>query len=174
MIDIGQVGPRAGRAAQAFRSLGAYFCGVQCTYGLVSVDTDVLRCMKVRGMCSAEIDEVADEFGKACSEVGSKGCIDASAFAQKLAEASQSITSHADTEGCRELIEFVVIGFDTNGGTSVISEVLFDIFEPLRSCGDASPDATKAFQRFIGNVTAICNPQETLTLFLATLGEASE
>ena len=64
--------------------------------------------------------------------------------------------------------------FATANGTSVINAVLFEVFEPLQQCSSTSPDAVKAMQKFIAQLAAHCNPQETLTLFMSTLGEASE
>ncbi len=95
-------------------------------------------------------------------------------FAQRLAETAQKSAVRRDTDSCCALVEYAVSAFDTVEGTSVMSEVLFEVFEPLQACSAASVSATLAFDSFIGRVAAKCNPQESLTLFLATLGEESE
>lgn len=99
---------------------------------------------------------------------------DAHAFAQRLVESAHQSVVEVDTERSRGLLECAVSAFDTTHGTSVLNEVLFEIFEPLQACSRTSVGANKTFEEFIERVAAKCNPQECLTLFLATMGEASE
>ena len=125
-------------------------------------------------MGAGTVAELTGTFQRACSAVHGDATTDAHTFAQRLAEVAQVSVVQSDTDLCRRLVDFAVSAFDTGDGASVMNEVLFEVFEPLQACGSASISGNKAFESFIGEVTAKCNPQETLTLFLATLGEASE
>ena len=125
-------------------------------------------------MHAVTVSELISSFQKACSTVHADATADARTFAQSLAEVAQVSVAHCDTDACDTLIGFAVSAFDTEDGASVMNEVLFEVFEPLQACGSASTSGKTAFGNFIGEVAAKCNPQESLTLFLATLGEASE
>lgn len=125
-------------------------------------------------MCVDTAPELARIFEKASNGVSSNDWTHANSFAKEVRNTAHRLEIPADGEGCVTLIEFCISAFDTEKGTSVINEVLFEVFEPLKNCSSASPNANKAFETFIGKVAAKCNPQESLTLFLATLGEASE
>ena len=123
--------------------------------------------------------ELISAFESACNEVMSSPSTDAhtshaQTFAQTLAEVANKSAVQKDIDSCCALVEYAVSAFDTVEGTSVMSAVLFEVFEPLQACNCASVSANVAFDTFLGRVAAKCNPQESLTLFLATLGEASE
>ena len=125
------------------------------------------------------VSEVTRAFERACSAMmGNAGTdaqtLDAHAFAQRLVESAQESVVQVDTDRSRGLIEYAVSAFDTGHGTSVMNEVLFELFQPLEACSRASVGAKKTFESFVERVAAKCNPQECLTLFLATMGEASE
>ena len=120
------------------------------------------------------VARVAASFERACSAVSGKDLADVNAFAQILCDTAQEASVEADTETRNQLVKLAEAAFATANGTSVINAVLFEVFEPLQQCSSTSPDAVKAMQKFIAQVAAHCNPQETLTLFMSTLGEASE
>lgn len=123
--------------------------------------------------------EVTGAFERACSIGTGSPSTDphtshAHTFAKRLAETAHISAVQRNADSCCALVEYAVSAFDTVEGTSVMSEVLFEVFEPLQACSRASVSASIAFDNFTGRVAAKCNPQESLTLFLATLGEASE
>ena len=120
------------------------------------------------------VARVAASFERACSAVSGKDLADVNVFAQIICDTAQEAFVGADTETCDELVKLAESAFATANGTSVMNVVLFEVFEPLQLCSSASTDALEAFQKFIAQVAASCNPQETLTLFMSTLGEASE
>ena len=121
---------------------------------------------------------VLESLSKACDAVNSKDpqavavyCAD---FARSVCEAAEKGVVADDADACTKLIDYVVSAFDTGSGTSVISEVLFEVFEPLQDCSNASSTAAAAFEGLLGKLAAACSPQEALTLYLAVLSDASQ
>ena len=125
-------------------------------------------------MSLAGVARVAASFERACSAVSGEDLADVNIFAQIFCDTAQEASVGAETETCDQLVKLAESAFATATGTSVMNAVLFEVFEPLQQCSIASKDASKAFQKFIAQVAASCNPQETLTLFMSNLGEASE
>jgi hypothetical protein len=125
-------------------------------------------------MSPADIARVTASLKRACSAVGGENLADVNAFAQIVCDTAHRALNESDPKTCDQLVKLAESAFATINGTSVINAVLFEVFEPLQQCVSAYPNATKAFQSFIAQVAANCNPQETLTLFMSTLAEAAE
>ena len=126
-------------------------------------------------MSFAHVQAVLDPLSKACDAVNSKAFAGyCAAFARSVCEAADISTAADNADACTELIDCIVSAFDTGNGTSVISEVLFEVFEPLQGCSNASPTAAAAFEGLLGKVADACSPQEALTLYLAVLSDASQ
>ena len=89
-------------------------------------------------------------------------------FARLVCGAAKKSVAADNEDTCAKLIDCVVSAFDT------VSEVLFEVFEPLQDCSNASSTAAGAFDGLLGKLAAACNPQEVLTLYLAVLSDASQ
>ena len=124
----------------------------------------------------AHVHAVADSLSKACDAVNSK---DPQAVAECCADYARSVCGAAEksvavdnVDTCAELIDCVVSALDSDSGSSVIREVLFEVFEPLQDLSNASSTAAAAFDGLLGKLAAACSPQEVLTLYLAVLSDA--
>ena len=129
-------------------------------------------------MSFVQFHAVLDSLSKACDAVNSKDpqavadyCAD---FARSVCETAEKGVAADDADACTKLIDCVVSAFKTGSGTSVVSEVFFEVFEPLRECSNASATAAAAFDRLLRKVAVACSPQEALTLYLAVLSDASQ
>ena len=127
-------------------------------------------------MSFVRLHAVLDSLSKACDAVNSKDpravADNCAGYARLVCEAAEQCVVADDADACTKLIDNVVSAFDTGSGTTVISEVLFEVFEPLLNCSNFSPPATAAFEGLVGKVAAACSPQEALTLYLAILSDA--
>ncbi len=107
-----------------------------------------------------EIAMHAEESSSAQSELD---------FAQFLSEQTLSAVRSGDETACCQLLRFASNAFQDPRGSSMMDNILYEVFSPLLDCGRFSPPCHQAFLQLVDVLIQKCSARELLTLFLASL-----